>query len=65
MIAPRNTKVLAERFDGLGLADLRVILAVLDGPSCTSERAADLYYEVRHAIDVKRARLARVEGRVT
>jgi hypothetical protein len=49
-MAPRNTEVLAERFDQLGVADLCVLLAALDGPSCTSERAADLYYAVKHAI---------------
>jgi hypothetical protein len=42
-MAPRNTEVLAERLDQLGIADLRVLLAALDGLSCTSERAADHY----------------------
>jgi hypothetical protein len=55
-MASRNTAVLAERFDGLSLPDLRVILDALDGPSCTSERAADLHYAVKHAIDVKQPR---------
>ena len=54
-MAPRNTKVLAEPFDQLGVEDLRVLLAALDGPSCTSERAADLYYAVKHAIEAKQA----------
>jgi hypothetical protein len=55
-MAPRNAGVLAERFDRLGVADLQVILAALDGPSCTSERGADLYYAVKHAIEAKQAR---------
>jgi hypothetical protein len=55
-MASRNTKVLAERFDQLGVKDLRVILAALEGPSCTSERAADLYYAVKHALETKQAR---------
>jgi hypothetical protein len=55
-MAPRNTEVLAKRFRSLGLADLRVILAALDGPSCTSERASDLYYAVKRAIDARQAR---------
>ena len=55
-MAPRNTEVLAERFDSLGLADLRVLLAALDGPSCTSERASELYYAVKHAIEAKQPR---------
>ena len=55
-MAPRSTEGLAERLRLLGLADLRVILAALDGPSCTSERAADLYYAVKHAIEAKQAR---------
>jgi len=55
-MAPRNTKVLAEPFDQLGVEDLRVLLAALDGPSCTSERAADLYYAVKQVIDAKEPR---------
>ena len=55
-MAPRNREVLAERFQPLGLADLRVILAALEGPSCTSERAADVYYAVKRAIEAKQAR---------
>ena len=55
-MAPRNTKVLAERFDQLSVEDLRVILAALEGPSYTSERAADLYYAVKHVIEAKQAR---------
>jgi hypothetical protein len=42
-MAPRDTEALAERFQPLSLADLGVILAALEGPSCTSERAADHY----------------------
>jgi hypothetical protein len=42
-MAPRNTEVLAERLDQLGITDLRVLLAAPDSLSCTSERAADHY----------------------
>lgn len=59
-----NAQVLAERFDELGLADrLRVILQALDGPCCTSQRAADLHYAVKHAIEVKQARRGGAAGR--
>ena len=34
-MAPRSTAVLAERFDGLAVEDLRVILDALDGPPLT------------------------------
>jgi hypothetical protein len=55
-MAPRDTEGLAGRFQPLGLADLRVILVALAGPSFTSERAADLYYAVKHAIEATQAR---------
>ena len=55
-MAPRNTDVLAERFQSLCLTDLRVLLAALEGPGCTSERAADLYYAVKQVIDAKEPR---------